>query len=104
MRRLATITGAVVAVAALLAGCAPASLSGYGGTFTILDDGTGPVLCDTLRESYPPQCDGVSVVEWDWATWPHQEAEGVRWSEYSLTVTPEGDQVRVSFTATPVAE
>ena len=27
----------------------------------LFDDGSGPVLCDALAESFPPQCPGVSI-------------------------------------------
>lgn len=101
MNRRAGAAAALVVACALLVGCAPANRTGV---FTILDDGSGPQLCEEVMESYPPQCNGTPVVEWDWDAWPHEEAQGVRWGEYSLTVTPEGDRVRVAFLATPTRD
>ena len=40
-------------------------VSDIGGVFAIegflFDDGSGPVLCETLAESFPPQCGGASL-------------------------------------------
>lgn len=67
------------------------------GTFTILDDGSGAQLCETVMESYPPQCNGESVVDWSWDAVPYDEASGVRWGEYTVTVTRDGDRVHVEL-------
>lgn len=89
---------AAVLAAALLAGCAP----GRSGTYTILDTGDGPVLCEGgVRESWPPSCDGPGIIGWDWDAWPHEDVQGVRMGEYSLIVTPDGDRVRVAVAAQP---
>ena len=83
---------ALLAVAAgLLSGCASESQ----GTFTILDDGSGAMLCEAVMESYPPQCNGEFLTDWDWDAVSHQEASGVRWGEYVLTYVDEGDRIRV---------
>lgn len=91
---------AVPVVVALLSACSPKSEVRVA---TIIDRGSGPLLCDEVLDSYPPSCvDGTPVVEWEWNDLPHEEQDGVRWGSYSLTITPDGDQVRAQLTATMV--
>jgi hypothetical protein len=64
-----------------------------------MDTGQGAELClGPVAESYPPQCGGPPLVDWDWAkhdgTFDHQG--DVRWGTYALTGTWDG----TSFTAT----
>lgn len=94
--------GVLVACGAVLTflGCAPGEQTG---TFTILDDGTGAQLCDEVMESYPPQCHGTPVIDWSWEGLAYEEAQGVRWGMYSLSVQPEGESVRVELLATTAA-
>ena len=55
----------------------------------LFDDGSGPVLCEVLAESFPPQCGGASV-----AVEGHEEAvdvpivseQGVTWTDQPLTL------------------
>lgn len=50
-------------------------------TGAILDDGSGPRLCQVLLESYPPQCNSdlrLTDLPDDW--WD-DDVNGVRWSE-----------------------
>lgn len=72
------------------------------GTFTVIDDGGGAVLCQGgVRESYPPQCDGPLISGWDWETVDRfEESGGVRWGEYTLAVTGDGDPVTVVLAET----
>ncbi len=67
------------------------------GTFTVIDSGSGAVLCEGgVMESHPPQCRGRKISGWSWdAVDRFEEASGVRWGEYELAVTPDGDRVTV---------
>ena len=55
----------------------------------LFDDGSGPVLCEVLAESFPPQCGGASV-----AVSGHEEAvdvpfvteQGVTWTDQPLVL------------------
>ena len=52
-------------------------------------NGTGTWLCDSIAESYPPQCAGERVAfEGDAAIDPDglDQAEGVTWSAHPVTV------------------
>lgn len=58
----------------------------------LFDDGSGPLLCETLAESFPPQCGGASV-----PVSGHEEAvavplvaeQGVTWSDQPLVLSGE---------------
>ncbi|UNK72449.1 hypothetical protein [Microbacterium sp. H1-D42] len=57
---------------------------------TVLDDGDGAELClGAVLESYPPQCSGAKLVDWDWTDWTgaYEEAGDVRWGSFTLTGT-----------------
>ena len=59
---------------------------------TVLDEGDGPRLClGPVAQSLPPQCSGLPVTGWDWATHPeHEEAAGVKWGSFVVTGTFDG--------------
>jgi hypothetical protein len=65
---------------------------------TVMDTGSPELCLGAVAESYPPQCGGPPLVDWDWAD--HEgtyDQEGdVRWGTYALTGTWDG----TSFTAT----
>jgi hypothetical protein len=70
----------------------PAAASGTvrsTGTVTVLDDGGGPQLCvGVIKESMPPQCEGLEVTGWDWADHPEHEKVGeTRWGDFQVTGT-----------------
>lgn len=84
---------AVVAATGLLAACGQGG--GAGATpaegellttrhvVTVLDDGDGPELClGGVMESYPPQCGGPELLDFDWPEGSYEEESGVRWGEY----------------------
>lgn len=54
---------------------------------TLFDDGTGPVMCEALAESFPPQCAGralaldVEVLDIEWT-----EQDGVRWTDRPVSL------------------
>ena len=55
----------------------------------LVADETGARLCEVLAESYPPQCGGASipVLEYDeMVDVPLQNAEGVTWTDESLSL------------------
>lgn len=72
------------------------------GIGTVLDDGSGPMLClGGIAMSLPPQCSGPTVAPWDWAEHPEAEtADGVTWAEYTMVGRWDG----TTFTPTEVRE
>ena len=67
------------------------------GLVTVLDAGEGPELClGAVAESYPPQCGGPAVADFEWGAVGFEEASGVKWGSYALTGTFDG----TTFTAT----
>lgn len=70
----------------------PALAGEVTGVGTVLDT-DGPRLClGAVAESYPPQCDGLPMDGWDWASVPgtFEETEGARWGAYAVTGTFDG--------------
>ena len=65
---------------------------------TVMDTGSPELCLGPIAESYPPQCGGPALVDWDWAD--HEgtfDQQGdIRWGTYALTGTWDG----TSFTAT----
>jgi hypothetical protein len=67
------------------------------GLVTVIDAGDGPELClGPVAESYPPQCGGPALADFDWGDVGSEEASGVRWGSYALTGTFDG----ATFTVT----
>ena len=67
------------------------------GLVTVLDPGTGPELClGAVAESYPPQCGGPAVADFDFGEIGAEKASGVTWGSYALTGTFDG----TTFTVT----
>lgn len=60
----------------------------------------GPELClGGVDESWPPQCGGVPIVNWDWAAVDGEESEGGgTWGDFHVTGTYDGE----TFTVTQV--
>jgi hypothetical protein len=52
----------------------------------VLEDDDGPRLClGMVMESYPPQCEGPSILGWDWdAVEGEESAVGTTWGEYRV--------------------
>jgi hypothetical protein len=65
---------------------------------TVMDTGAPELCLGPIAESYPPQCGGPALTDWDWAD--HQgtydEQGTVRWGTYLVTGTWDG----TSMTAT----
>lgn len=73
---------------------------------TVLDDGDGAELClGAIAESYPPQCGGPRLADWDWAAHEgeYEEAAGVRWGEFVVVGTYDGEEFTVEE-VTPAGE
>lgn len=106
----------VIAVAALvLAGCAtstPGDGPGPGGgsndpvaPVDVVGQGTviqvgdaDPELClGAVAESYPPQCSGVPLLEWDWSLYDGSEtAAGTTWGTYAVFGSWQDDTLTVT--------
>ena len=68
-----------------------------GGLVTVLDSGEGPEMClGAVAESYPPQCGGPALADFDWGDVGSEEAAGVRWGSYALTGTYDGSTFTVT--------
>jgi hypothetical protein len=77
----------------------------YRGALTVLDDGEqGPQLCGAVMESYPPQCGGPDVAGWDWDAVAHEDAQGVRWGDYLVTGTFDGETFTLTEDPVPTDE
>nr|WP_300046760.1 hypothetical protein [uncultured Nocardioides sp.] len=67
------------------------------GLVMVIDEGDGPELClGAVAESYPPQCSGPALADFDWGDVGSEEASGVQWGSYALTGTFDG----TTFTVT----
>jgi hypothetical protein len=67
------------------------------GLVMVLDDGDGPEMClGGVAESYPPQCGGPALTDFEWGDVGFEEASGVTWGSYALTGTFDG----TAFTVT----
>ncbi|WP_053203672.1 hypothetical protein [Jiangella muralis] len=64
----------------------------YTGTFTVLESAEhGPQLCPAgALASYPPQCGGPDIPNWDWDAVEHETIDGVSWGDYQVTGTFDG--------------
>ncbi|MFJ6002269.1 hypothetical protein [Arthrobacter sp. NPDC092385] len=83
----------VVGSADPLATGAPAATGEVIGQGTVLQAGTAPpqFCLGGVMESYPPQCSGPGIVNWDWEQADQWEtASGVTWGAYALTGTWDG--------------
>jgi hypothetical protein len=67
------------------------------GLVMVIDDGHGPELClGPVAESYPPQCGGPALTDFDWGDAGSEEASGVRWGSYALTGAFDGSAFTVT--------
>lgn len=56
----------------------------------------GPQLCLGVNFSYPPQCSGLDLIGWDWASVDDAEsAGGTTWGEYTVVGTWDGGALTV---------
>ncbi len=65
---------------------------------TVMDTGSPELCLGPIAESYPPQCGGPALIDWDWADHEgtYDQQGDIRWGTYALTGTWDG----TSFTAT----
>ncbi|MHA7191522.1 hypothetical protein ACX80N_14665 [Arthrobacter sp. MDT2-16] len=69
------------------------------GTVLQIDDGLPQLCLGGVMESYPPQCSGPPIMNWDWDLAGGSEtASGVTWGAYAVTGTWDG----TTFTRTGV--
>ncbi len=75
------------------------------GRGTVIDDGSGPVLClGVVLQSLPPQCDGgVALVDWRWPERGVERQAGTTWGEFSVVGTYDGRRLRVEKTVAPTS-
>lgn len=67
------------------------------GLVTVLDNGSGPQLClGAVAESYPPQCGGPELVDFDFGDVGAEEAGGTTWGQYAVTGTFDGETFTVT--------
>jgi hypothetical protein len=67
------------------------------GLVMVIDEGDGPELClGAVAESYPPQCGGPALADFDWGDVGSEQASGVRWGSYALTGTFDGSTFTVT--------
>jgi hypothetical protein len=65
------------------------------GLVTVMDTGTPEACLGPVAESYPPQCSGPELVDWDWADQRgmFEEESDVRWGQFALTGTWDGTRL-----------
>ena len=70
----------------------------FGQGVVLQSDGEAASLClGAVAESYPPQCSGPEVVNWDWASVDGAEsASGVTWGSYAVQGTWDGERFTVT--------
>ncbi len=90
----------VVAYAVAFGGPVPQVYSG-----TVIDSGDGAYWCETVMESYPPQCGGEAplIHGWDWSVVDHEEANGVLFGAYEFEAVKDGDRMQVAGTVIPLS-
>lgn len=69
---------------------------------TVMDvDGDVELCMGAIRESFPPQCDGIPLSGWSWDGVEGSEtSDGVQWGAYALQGTYDGESFTV--TQTPI--
>ena len=82
----------VVVTAGVTACGGPGAPSRYQGSFTVLESPQhGPEMCNGVRESLPPQCSGVPIRGWNWASVEGAESlNGTTWGRWHVTGTFDG--------------
>ena len=78
---------------------APGGDQRYTATATVLESPEhGPQLClGGVQDSYPPQCGGPDLVDWDWDDVPTKEsAGGTTWGDYTVVGTWDGEALTLT--------
>lgn len=84
----------------------PAAAGEVMGQGTVLQVGDAPpeFCLGGVRESYPPQCDGPVIADWDWTLAEQSEtASGVTWGTYAVTGTWDGSVFTRTGRPTPLS-
>jgi hypothetical protein len=66
---------------------------------TVMDTGEPQLCLGPIAESYPPQCSGPAITNWDWDTFGqdmYDEEGDIRWGTYVLTGTWDGTSFEVT--------
>ncbi|WP_109505904.1 hypothetical protein [Nocardioides speluncae] len=68
------------------------------GIGTVMDTGRPELCLGAVAESYPPQCGGIPLTDWDWARQRGQfEHQGdVRWGSFVVTGMYDGTTMKVT--------
>lgn len=76
------------------------------GEATVLDAGDGAQLClGPVAESYPPQCGGPIITNWDWGSVTgYERASGTRWGGYVVIGTYDEGRFTLTEPAVPSEE
>jgi hypothetical protein len=96
-RRLSPVLGAIALAILASSGGADTWAAGSSallhGSFTVLESTEhGPELCGSIRESLPPQCNGLPVRNWHWTAVQGAESlNGTTWGTWHVTGTLDGD-------------
>jgi hypothetical protein len=82
---------------------APAASGPVTAAATVLQEGDGPPeLClGGVAESYPPQCGGPEIAEWDWDAVDADSAQDTTWGEYTVEGTWDGEIFHLSGATAP---
>lgn len=82
---------------------APGEVTGQGMVLQV--DGKPAVFClGAIMESYPPQCSGPELAEWEWPDdqmW--ESSNGVTWGTYAITGTWDGVRFTPTYPPIPLA-
>ncbi|MGV3564570.1 MAG: hypothetical protein ACO1ON_14945 [Nocardioides sp.] len=59
----------------------------------VMDTGKGPEVClGPIAESWPPQCSGPALLDWDWSAQEMHERQGrTRWGSFAITGSWDGE-------------
>lgn len=81
----------------------PGDQTVYRGTATVLESPDhGPQLCGGTEESYPPQCSGPDITNWNWDDVDGEEsANGTTWGTFEVTGTWDAEARTLTLTETP---
>lgn len=105
MRVIWSGAAALAVLALVVAGCTPGTTADRDGRLvgrgTVLDDGSGPELCFSVAESYPPQCGGIELTNWRWPERGVERASGTTWGDFAVVGTYDGSRFRVEKTVEP---
>ena len=67
------------------------------GTVIQVADGAAQLCLGAIAESYPPQCSGIELIGWDWATVDGQESAGdVTWGTFAVWGDWDGQRLAVT--------